>query len=82
MIKGPGLNVLNTGLSKYFAIYERMRLRGEITSTNVLNHANYSEPGLNITAPDQLGVISGVGGVVTYDQSGPRTVRMGVRLEW
>jgi hypothetical protein len=82
VIKGPGLSVLNGGLSKYFNLHERLRLRGEITSTNIFNHPNYSEPGLNISSPDQLGVISGVGGVVTYDQSGPRTVRMGVRLEW
>ncbi|MCC6365776.1 MAG: carboxypeptidase regulatory-like domain-containing protein [Bryobacterales bacterium] len=82
VIKGPGLNVLNGGLSKYFAIYERMRLRCEITSTNAFNHPNYSEPGLTISSPDQLGVISGVGGVASYDQSGPRTVRMGVRVEW
>jgi hypothetical protein len=81
-IKGPGVTVLNGGLSKYFQIHERARVRGEITSTNILNHPNWSEPGLNITAPDQLGVISATGGVASYDQSGPRTVRMGVRLEF
>jgi hypothetical protein len=81
-IKGPGVTVLNAGLAKYFPIRERLRVRGEITSTNVLNHPNYSEPGLNISQPVQLGVISGVGGVAAYDQTGPRNVRMGVRLEW
>ncbi len=82
VIKGPGVQVLNAGFSKYFNLYERLRLRGEITSTNVLNHPNYSEPGLNISSPELLGVITGVGGVAAYDQSAPRTVRMGVRLEW
>lgn len=81
-IKGPGVTVLNAGLAKYFPIRERLRVRCEITSTNVLNHPNYSEPGLNISQPVQLGVISGVGGVAAYDRTGPRNVRMGVRLEW
>jgi hypothetical protein len=82
VIKGPGLSALHAGLGKYFVVNERLKIRCEITSTNALNHPNWSEPGLNISSRDQVGVISGVGGVASYDQSGPRTVRMGVRLEW
>ena len=82
VIIGPGVTVLDAGLSKYWMVRERLRVRCEITSTNVMNHPNWSEPALNISSPDQLAVISGVGGVASYDQSGPRTVRTGIRVEW
>lgn len=52
--------------------------RCSLTPTERPNHRNWSEPG----QPVQLGVISGVGGVAPHNQTGPRNVRMGVRLEW
>ena len=82
IIHGPGSEVWDVGVAKHFELANRMRLRWEVTATNVLNHPNYSNPGVNISSLTQLGVISGVGDVSDLDPSGPRSLRMGLRLEW
>ncbi|MEK7407169.1 MAG: TonB-dependent receptor, partial [Acidobacteriota bacterium] len=87
VIKGPGVNVWHVGFFKNFEFAERgPRLRWELTATNFFNHPNWSNPGsTNITQLGNVGVISGVGGVngsSTGDQPGPRSFRMGVRVEW
>jgi hypothetical protein len=74
------------GLVKYFDLPGKaVRLRWEMTATNVFNHPNWSNPATNISQVANVGVISGVGGVngsSTGDQPGPRAFRMGVRVEW
>jgi hypothetical protein len=82
VIKGPGSNILDAGIAKVFAFRERARLRWELTATNVLNHPNWANPALEITAASQIGVISAVGGPAVLDASGPRSLRMGLRVEW
>jgi hypothetical protein len=59
-----------------------MRLRWEVTGTNIFNRANYNNPGVNISSLAQVGVISDVGDVANLDASGPRSLRMGIRIEW
>ena len=85
VIKGPGVNVFHAGLYKTFPILESgLRARVELTATNVLNHPNWSNPRLNI-ASWTVGKITGVGGVnggSTGDLPGPRTLRLGIRVEW
>ena len=81
-IKGPGLVVVDLGLSKYFNLTEKLRLRAEGTATNLANHPNWSNPGVNISTPSSAGVITSVGGVASFDQPGTRTIRMSLRLEW
>ena len=82
VIHGPGSEVWDVGFAKHFDLGERLRLRWELTATNVLNRANYSNPGTNISSLAQVGVISGVGDVSDLDPSGPRSFRMGLRIEW
>jgi hypothetical protein len=82
VIKGPGVNVWDAGLAKYFALWERARLRWEMTATNFFNHPNWSNPATNISTVSQVGVISGAAGSHGLDQPGSRGFRMGVRLEW
>jgi hypothetical protein len=82
VIHGPGSEVWNVGLAKHFDLGEGLRLRWELTGTNVLNRANYSNPGTNISSLAQVGVITGVGDVSDLDASGPRSLRMGIRIEW
>ncbi|MGH9837756.1 MAG: carboxypeptidase regulatory-like domain-containing protein [Blastocatellia bacterium] len=85
VIKGPTSNVFHAGLAKYFNFGERLRLRLDITSTNLFNHPNYSPPeggAVNISQTAQVGVLSGVGGTSDLDQSGARSFRAGIRLEW
>lgn len=87
VIKGPGVNVWHTGLYKNLLFQDQgLRLRWELTATNIFNHPNWSNPSsTNITSLASVGVISGVGGVngaSTGDVPGPRAFRMGLRLEW
>ncbi len=80
VIKGPGSEVWHAGVAKYFNLTERMRLRWELTGTNILNHPNYSNPETNITR--NSGVIGGVGEPAVLDQADQRVFRMSLRLEW
>jgi hypothetical protein len=82
VVIGPHVNVLHAGLIKYYTLRERLRMRWEMTATNALNHPQWSNPGMNISQVAQAGVISSVGGVYSNDQTGPRSVRLGLRLEW
>ena len=83
LIKGPASNVLHTSMSKFFDIKERARLRLEFLATNILNHPNYRDPGLNISQAAQVGVISNVVNRNTkLDMAIPRVVQLIVRLEW
>jgi hypothetical protein len=82
VIKGPGSNIFNAGFFKNFRVSEGMRLRWELTATNFFNHPNWSNPAVNISSAAAVGVISGVGDVSDLDASGPRSFRMGIRLEF
>lgn len=82
VIKGPGSNIWDVGFAKHFDIGERMRFRWELTATNFFNHPNWNNPGVTITSAASAGVISGVGDVSSLDASGPRSFRMGLRLDW
>jgi hypothetical protein len=82
IIHGPGSDVWDVGFAKHFDLSKGLRLRWELTATNFFNNANYSNPGTNISSLAQVGVISGVGDVSDLDPSGPRSFRMGIRIEW
>ncbi|MCW5978722.1 MAG: carboxypeptidase regulatory-like domain-containing protein [Bryobacteraceae bacterium] len=85
VIKGPWVNVWHLGLFKSFFLSETALLRWELTATNAFNHPNWSNPAVNISQAQQVGVISGVGGVngsSTGDQPFARAFRMGLRLEF
>ena len=88
VILGPGSFIVDAGFAKNFSISERFHLRWELTGTNILNHPNWANPGLNITDMTNFGKINatasgssgaGAGGL---DASGARSFRMGLRLEW
>ncbi len=84
VIKGPGINLMHGTLVKNFAFTERLRLRAELGATNVLNHPNYSPPGLTITSTASAGVISSTGGTSqgNLDLSGAREMTLRLRLQW
>ena len=77
-VAGPGTLALSSGLSKSFAITERVSLRAEGTFTNVLNHTNLGNPNLNV-ASGQFGVITTT---QTGDFAGPRTGQISARLQF
>lgn len=82
VIKSPDSRVWNLGVAKHFHVAERLRVRWELTATNVFNHPNYDLPNTNISSGIQFGVISDVSEVSVLDPSGPRRFRMGLQLEW
>jgi hypothetical protein len=84
-VEGPGLVNLSAGLSKSFAITERLRLKAEGTATNVLNHINLGDPNMNLSSPS-FGQITGVVGSGTgnppSDFGGARTIQVSARIEF
>ena len=69
---------LSAGLSKSFAITERVKLRAEGTFTNVLNHTNLGDPNLNLTSPS-YGIITTPRG---SDFASARNGQVSMRLEF
>ena len=49
ILNGPGTIDWDTGISKFFPLTERVKLRFEISFVNVMNHLNLGNPDLNIT---------------------------------
>jgi hypothetical protein len=83
VIKGPGVNVMHSSLSKTFLIRERVRLRLEGLATNTLNTPNWDNPNTNITATGQTGVIGAtVNRNNKLDSGIPRVIQLHVRLDW
>jgi hypothetical protein len=85
-IEGPGLNVWHLGLHKLIRVSDRTNaplFRIELTSTNVFNHPQWANPNVNVT-PTNVGAakITATGGPTSWQQAGPRTLRLGVRAEW
>jgi hypothetical protein len=81
-IKGPGTKIVNVGIAKYFSVGERFRIRWELTATNFFNTPNYEVPNTTITSSGSAGTITSVGGGAGLDSTGPRSFRMGLRVEW
>jgi hypothetical protein len=82
VIVGPGNVVFDAGLAKRFHLSDRARMRLELTATNVFNHPNFGNPAVNISNAATVGVISGVRDSSDLDQSGARSFRTAIRLEW
>ncbi len=85
-IVGPGTINLSSGLSKAFAITERVNLRIEGTFTNVLNHTNLGDPQLDISNSNNsvFGQITGVigSGQLGANDGGARSGQVSARLDF
>jgi hypothetical protein len=79
IIVGPGRQAAHLGLFKSFPMGERVNLRFQATFTNVLNHPNFDNPVLNISAPGSVARIRSIQG---RDLAGPRTGLIGARLDF
>ena len=78
LVTGPGTVNLNAGLSKRFALTERVKIKVEGSFTNALNHLNLANP---VTAIDN----SSVGQITSArpaDFGGNRTGQVGARVEF
>ena len=79
IMKGPGTLAIAGGLSKTFAIRERVHLRLEATFTNLPNHPNFAPPAVDVSAPATFGKITSV---QSAENSGNRTGQLALRLDF
>jgi hypothetical protein len=79
ILEGPGTINFDLGLFKIFRIREAGRIEFHVSTTNTFNHPNFNNPSSNISSPTAVGRISGLQG---QDESGPRTVILGTRIEF
>ncbi len=79
ILEAPGTVNFDFGLFKNFQFGERGRLEFHVSATNAFNHPNFRAPNANISAPTSVGRITGLQG---QDESGPRTVILGSRIEF
>ncbi len=77
-LTGPRSVTLSSGVSKSITIVEGVRLRGEATFTNVLNHTNLADPKTDISQ-SSFGQITQSRG---SDFGGNRTGQLSLKLEF
>jgi hypothetical protein len=75
---GPGTVNLNAGMSKRFALTEKVNIKIEASFTNVLNHVNLANPVLAIDSTS-VGQITSARG---SDFGGSRTGQVGARIDF
>lgn len=79
VLEGPGTVNFDLGLFKYIPFKESGRIEVSLSTTNTFNRPNFNLPNANISAPTSVGRISGLQG---QDETGPRTVILGLRIEF
>jgi hypothetical protein len=79
VVQSPGTIALAAGLSKYFSLHERARMRFEATFTNALNHPNFAMPATVLTTPSTFGLLTTV---QSSENSGNRVGQLSLRLEF
>ena len=70
---GPGLVTVDVSVYKNFLIKERVNVQFRSEFFNLPNHANFSNPAANISAPAQVGRITGTA-------TANRVIQFGLRL--
>jgi len=76
---GPGTVAIAAGLSKTFALGERVRMKFESTFTNLPNHLNYAPPSTDVSSPSTFGKLTSV---QTAENAGNRTGQVALRIEF
>ncbi len=78
-LKGPPIHNLDVGIQKDFKVTERMNIQFSAIFVNIFNHPNFSVPASNISAPTQVGIISGQTRPL-LGEPGPREIDFTLRL--
>jgi len=78
-LRGPGFFNVNTSLFKRIPLRERLNLQFRAEAFNVLNHANFSHPQLNVFSGAE---IAGSAGVITETANRERQIQFALRLEF
>ncbi|HUQ92240.1 MAG TPA: TonB-dependent receptor [Bryobacteraceae bacterium] len=83
IIQGPGRWQFDMSLVKSVPLWaERVKANLFVLGTNLLNHPNLGDPALDITAPAQVGQITGIQGDGNAGGVGMRQIRLGVRVDF
>ncbi len=77
ILEGPGYHNHNISIAKNFKVTERVKFNFSIAAANAFNHANFTNPGANISAPGSVGRISGL-----REGARARTMELRARVEW
>ena len=81
ILEGPPIRNLDFGLQKEFKYRERFTVLFTLLLVNALNHPNFSVPAANISAPSNVGVISGQTRPL-LGEPGPREIDFALRLSF
>lgn len=76
---GPGTVAIAGGMSKTFAVGERVHMKVEGTFTNLPNHLNYAPPAVDVSSPATFGKTTSV---QTSENAGNRTGQVALRIEF
>ncbi|MBO0720738.1 MAG: TonB-dependent receptor [Blastocatellia bacterium] len=79
ILVGPGTVAISGGLSKTFMVTERVKLRFEMTFTNLPNHTNFAAPAVDVSTPATFGRTTAV---QTAEGAGNRVGQLSLRLEF
>ena len=78
ILQGPGTAAVSLGTAKVTNLHENIRLRFEVSFTNVLNHTNFAPPATQIDNPT-FGVLSAP---QTAESAGNRTGQAALRIDF
>ena len=81
IIEGPPIRNLDFGIQKDFKLTERIHLQFNALMVNIFNHPNFTVPAANISAPTQVGIISGQTRPL-LGEPGPREIDFTLRLSF
>ena len=79
ILKGPPIKNLDFGLQKDFRYREVFKIQFSVLMVNAFNHPNFSVPAANISAPSNVGVVSGQTRPL-LGEPGPREIDFTLRL--
>ncbi len=79
ILKGPPIHNLDFGIQKIFKLNERINVQFSGLFVNIFNHPNFSVPAANISAPTQVGIVSGQVRPL-LGEPGPREIDFTLRL--
>ena len=75
-LRGPGFWNVDLGLFRTFSLPRNVNLQVRLEALNAFNHANFSNPGNNVSDAATFGFITSTTGV------GERNLRFGVRVSF
>jgi hypothetical protein len=78
-LTGPGFALVNLSLGKTFAIWEQVHLQIRADANNAFNHANFSEPNIDLSV-DPNGAITTGTSKITNLANPTRTLQLSGRL--